>query len=795
MLIDLRHLVRNLRRSPASAVAAVLTLSLTLGAGTAIFAVIDAVLLTPPPFADPEALVKLGEILTDEPASAPRSVRYATFEAWRERAGSPRLAAMEASDGTHLTLTELGAAERVHVTNVTPGFLPLLGVAPARGRMFEANDLSQPLAILSHAFWRAKLAADPAAIGRQIVLGGRAHTIIGVLPEQFVFPLDQVDVWRPLPLPPADPAAPEARAGYRVGVVARLARNVAPSDLSAALDEVSRRSSPPAQVVATPIAAAIARGSSRPLGLLAGAAALAFLIAFANLAGLLLVRSIDRRRELAVRTALGARPSEIARQLLLEAETLVAIGVAGGVLLALWLTPAVGRFALEQFGDLANREVAVSGRVIGVVAMVAAACAAICGLLPAYVSSRGNVVEVLSRGVTPAPRELGLRRVFATCVVALACVLLVSLTLVGRSLRDVLKVDPGFDARGVVTLALLIPNAQYPSDERVASFYSALHRALEERLGPRTVSVINELPLTHDRGRRFLRIRPAEPAREAVLREAGTAYFDVMRIPIVAGRPFDARDTAAAPPRVVVSESLAERWFGGEQPIGRQIRLGPGPRAPLAEIIGVAGDVKHRALDDEGFLPTVYASAWQAPSRNMILVVRGQRPETEVVAAVRDEVGRLDRDVPVHAVRSMQDVVAASAGVPVRRVLTATFMGFALLAIVLCGIGLFGVVAHDVASRRAELALRLALGADPTYILMRTLGQGAWMVGAGLVMGGVLSIWAARALSSLVFATGRFDPLNIAVAVAVLMVVGVVAVLPAARRAARTDPLSLLRSE
>ena len=785
MLIDLRHLLRNLRRSPASAAAAILTLSLTLGAGASIFAVVDAVLLTPPPFADPEALVKLGEILPGEPASASRSVGYGTLEAWRDRAGP--LAALEGSDGTHLTLTELGAAERVHVTDVTPGFLSLLGVAPARGRMFEANDLSQPVVILTHAFWRAKLAADPAAIGRQIVLGGRPHTIVGVMPEQFVYPLDQVDVWRPLQLPPADAASREARAGYRVGILARLAPNTSPRHLTAALDEVSRRSSPPAQVVATGLGERIARGSTRTLALLAGAAALALLIAFANVAGLLLVRSIDRRRELAVRTALGARPSEIARQLVLEAETLVAIGIAGGVLLALWLTPVVGRLALEPFGDLANREVAVSWRVIAVVAMVAAACAGLCGLLPAFVASRGNVVDVLSRGVTPAPRETGVRRVFVTAVVALACVLLVSLSLVGRSLRHVLNVNPGFDARGVLTLALRV---QYPNPKR-ALFFSALHRALEERLGPRTVSVINELPLTHDGGRRFMRIRPTEAPREVVLREVGTAYFDVMRIPMVAGRPFDARDDAAAPPRVVVSQSLAARWFAGEQPIGRHIELSNGR---MAEIIGIAGDVKHRALDDE-FLPTVYRSAWQATSGSMLLVVRSQRPDADVVAAVREEVARLDGDVPVHAVRSMQDVAAASPGVPARRVLTATFTGFAMLAIGLAGIGLFGVVAHDVASRRAELALRIALGADPRRILMRTLGQGAWMVGAGLVVGGVLSIWAARALGSMVFATGRFDPLNIAVAAAVLMVVGVVAVLPAARRAARTDPLSALRSE
>jgi predicted permease len=785
MLTNLRHLSRNLRRSPAGAAAAILTLSLTLGAGASIFAVVDDVLLTPPPFADPGALVNLGEILADDPAAAPRTVTYATFEAWRERAGS--LAAIEAADGTQLTLTGLGAAERVQVTNVTPGFLPLLGVAPARGRMFTADDLSQPVVILTDAFWRAKLAADPAAIGRQIVLGGRAHTIVGVLPEQFVYPLDEVDVWRPLPLPPT----PETRAGYRVGVLARLAPTISPSDVTAALNEISRGSSPPAQVVASGLGTRIARGSTRTLGLLAGAAALALLIAFANVAGLLLVRSIDRRRELAVRTALGARPSEIARQLVFEAETLVAIGIAGGVLLALWLTPVVSRIVLEPFGDLATREVAVSWRVIAVVAMAAAACAGLCGLVPAFAASRGHVVDVLSRGVTAAPREVGMRRVFVTAMVAVACVLIVSLSLVGRSLRNVLNVDPGFDARGVLVLPLLM---QYPDAER-AAFLSALHDTLEDRLGSGTVSVVNELPVTHDGGRRFMRIRPAEPAREVVLREAGTGYFDVMRIPIVAGRPFDARDNVAAPPRVVLSQSAAERWFAGEHPMGRHIRLGPGPTAPLAEIIGIAGDVKHRALDDDGFWPTVYRSAWQEPSGSMRLVVRSGRPDADVVAAVREETARLDPDVPVGAARLMSDLVAASPGVPARRVVTAAFTGFALLAIVLGSIGLFGVAAHDVASRRAELALRIALGADPMRILMRTVGQGARMVAAGLAVGGVLSIWATGALGSMVFGTGRFDPVNVAVAAAVLMVAGIGAVLPAARRAARTDPLSALRSE
>jgi predicted permease len=382
--------------------------------------------------------------------------------------------------------------------------------------------------------------------------------------------------------------------------------------------------------------------------------------------------------------------------------------------------------------------------------------------------------------------------VFVTGEVALAFVLVVSVTLLGRSLLSVLKVNPGFDPHGVVALQVALPAASYPSLERVVSFYSTLQGALEERLGPHAVGIIDEVPLTGDRGRTLVRVRPTDAGREAVVREAGPAYFDVMRIPIVAGRPFDVRDSASAPPRVVLSESLAERLFALEQPVGRQIRLAA--TAQIAEVIGVAGDVKHRALD-EAPSQTVYLSGWQSASQGRIVVVRSARPDADVIAAVREEVARLDRDLPVYGTRSMRDVVAASPGVPARRVLTATFMGFALLAVVLGGIGLFGVVAHDVASRRAELALRIALGADPMRILTATLGQGALMVGSGLAVGAVLSIWAARALSGVVLGTGHFDVLSAGVAAAVLVVVGACAVLPAARRAARTDPLIALRTE
>jgi predicted permease len=655
MRLDLLHLSRSLRRSPASAGAAVLTLSLTIGAVASIAAVVDAVLLTPPPFANPGALVFVGETPIDEPAAAPRAVNFAIFEAWRGRAGS--LASLEAFDGTNLTLTEVGVAERVSATNVTPGFLTLLGAIPARGRTLDRDDVGRPVAIVSNAFWRGKLAADPAVVGRRIVLGGQPHTIVGVLPERFAFGLNACDIWRPFPLPPAQ----AARAGYRVLAIGRLAAGASPASLAAALDDVSRTSSPPARASVTAVAAAIAGDLRRTLGLLAGAAALAMLIAFTNLAGLLMVRSIDRRRELAVRSALGARRSEIARQPLLEAVAIVAMGTAGGVLLAAWLTPAVGRLALAPFGGIANRDLAVSWRVIGAVAFVALACACLCGSLPALGTARWSVADVLRRAATPSTRELRVRRAFVAGEVALAFVLLVSMALLGRTLLTVIRVNPGFDARGVLTLHVALPSASYNTPARVVAFYSALQRALQERLGPRAISIVDELPLTGDRGRSIVSLRPADGGREAVVRTASPGYFDVMRIPVLAGRTFDSGDGAGAPPRVVIGQSLAERLFPDGRPIGRRIWLAA--NAQMTEVVGVVGDVTHRALDEVP-MPTVYVSALQLPSTSSILVVRSGRPDADAIGAVRDEVARLDGKLPVYGVRPMPDLLTPRRAFP-----------------------------------------------------------------------------------------------------------------------------------
>jgi predicted permease len=377
--------------------------------------------------------------------------------------------------------------------------------------------------------------------------------------------------------------------------------------------------------------------------------------------------------------------------------------------------------------------------------------------------------------------------------VTLAFVLLVSMSLLGRSLLTLLAVDPGFDARGVISLQVSLPRAAYPGSAQATSFYSTLQSALADRLGSRAVAIVDELPLTGSGGRRLVGARPGDTGQEAIVRSASPGYFEVMRIPVVAGRTFEPTDNAAVTPRVVISQSLAEGMFTAESPVGRRIWLVG--RRTMADVIGVVGDVAHRALDDDP-TPTMYESSLQEPSNSSVVLVRSDRPPADVVGVVRDEVARLDPRLPVYRVQPLEEVVSASPGLPARRLLTAAFTAFALLAVVLCAIGLFGVAAHDVACQRAELGLRIALGADPNRLLLRTLGRGAWTVGVGLAAGAVLSVWASRALGSIVLApAGRFDLLNLSMAAVVLMVVGTGAVLPAARRAARTNPLSVLRGE
>ncbi len=777
MFIELRHFSRVIRRSPSSAAVTVLTLALTLGVGTALFALVDAVVLTPPPFAEPESLVLIGEVPVESTSALPRPVRRTTFERWREYRHV--ITQVEAFDGTNMTLTGHGPAERVSGTAVTPGFFSLLGVSPMLGRTWGEEDDESDVTVVSEDFWRVKLGADPNVLGSLLVLGGRSFTVVGVFPKRFSFGSPS-DVWVPLRRFPI------------VSVIGRLAPGATAARASLALDEVSSRVTPPTRAVALPLAGVIAGTAGNIVPLLLLGAAVAISLAMINLAGLLVVRAIERHREFAIRRALGASAMQIAKLLLIEAHVFVALGAIGGTLVAYWITPLVGRFALEQFRHAAISDLEVNWRAMAALCLAVWPCAWLCGLAVSASGLRANGRDLLSRNAGAGPRELAFRRILVAAEVTLAFVLLASLAVVGQSLHRTFDIDPGFDAVGVLTVGVSLPAARYPDQQRVAAFYQNLDQVLSGQLGRQNVALVDELPLTGDSGRSFVGARQGQTDRESVLRVAGTGYFDVMRIPIVDGRGFEGDDDRSVPARVVISQSIAHELFGDLPAAGRRIWVAA--LEGMAEVVGVAGDVKHRELDEPA-LSTIYLSAWQEPSRTSRIVVRSDRGASDILSILRTEVERLDRELPVYGVRPMEDYVQTSPGIPTRRVMAVCFLAFAALAVIVAGLGIFGIFTHELARRRFEFALRLALGANPAQLQGSMAGRAAALVAAGVVPGILLATVASRMLGSVLADIDSTDPVAFAAVAAVLFFVAGIAVAAPARRVARTDPALVLRGD
>jgi putative ABC transport system permease protein len=779
MRLDFPPAFRALGRSPSSACAAILTLALALGVGTTLMALVDAALVQPPPFEDPGALLLIGEAPLTSANGSARPVTRATFDAWKTRT-STVFVGLEGFDGTNFTLTGIGAAERLSATAATPGLLPLLGVTPARGRTFDAADIEQAVVIVSDEFWRTKLAADPDVLGRPLTLGGRLYTIVGVLPHGFTFGLDPCEIW--VPLSPSRLAE-----GTRVSAVGRLARDRTALDAMPLLSEISAQSTPPARAVVVPVASAILGPAASTIPLLVAAGAAGALAAAVNLALVMLVRTADRRHELLVRSSLGASSRQLVGEMLLETSVLTGIGAAAGLVLALWLTPAVASVAAGQLGARGVITVAINGRVVGGLIVAALCSACISALVPALHAMKLTAAQLTGRGSTARVRHQPMQSAFVIGEVAVAFVLLTSVVLVGRSLYRVLEVNPGFVGEGVYCMAVSLPRASYPDPASVGSFYSRLQSALRDRLGSDAVAIVDELPLTGDRGRGLVSTEDGRSV-DAAVRVASDGYFRIMRTVVVDGREFEPRDRESRP--IVVSQSLARQLFGDTRVSGRRVRLGQSQ--PPFVIVGVIEDVKQRALD-EGDSATAYFSATQSPSPSSQIVVRSTAQAADILTIARAEVARLDPELPIYGWKTMSDVVRASPGVPARQIVAASFAGFAILALALAGVGLFGVMAHMVSSRRAELALRVALGASPTRLARAVLAQGSAMLVPGLAAGWALSLAMSGALRALMFEIGSRDAATTALVAGLVGVTGLLAVLPSARRAARSDPITVLR--
>lgn len=805
MVHDLRLAFRQLLAKPGFAVVAVLTLSLGIGATTAIFSVVRAVLLRPLDYPQAEQLVKLtsfdradGEAGNLSPADFFDFARDSTVF---ERAGANGFVGLFTMSGG------AGAAERVGGVNVTDGFFATLGVQPALGRGFTADDdrPGAPVAVLlSDGFWRRRYGADPSIVGATMTLNAAPATVVGVLPAGY----RHVEV---NPERPADLFVPYRfdrgqanRGGHFIRGVARLKAGATVEQAQAELGAIAARleqqypgDNTNLEVRVTPLLDAMVAGARPVLLLLSAAVVFVLLVACANVANLLLARGTGRLRELALRAAIGADRGRLVRQMLTESAALSLMGAAGGLLVAWWAMR--GLTALAASGMPRAGEIRIDGPVLLFALGAALGTSVIFGLLPALQLSRHDLHDALKEGGRHPSTVVGrgARELLIVGEVALSIVLLVGAGLLVRSVWQLQQVDPGFSAAQVLAMEVAPPLTRYPEGDQMP-FYQRLETRVRALPGVTGVGAINILPLSSNYDSRGIQIEdrpvPAGQGPGPQARSVTTGYFQAMGIPLTRGRAFDARDGGAAPLVVIVSESMARKYWPGEDPIGKRITFnsgiprerqqvvgGPGSRV----VVGVAGDVKHLGLD-EGEVPMFYTPHTQQPSyHTMRLVVRSASDPAQLTGAVRAELQQLDREVPLSQVTTLGAMMDKTVAAPRLR---ATLLGlFAMLALSLAAIGVYGVVAYLVGQRTQEIGVRLALGAGAADVLYLLMGEALRPVALGMAIGVGGAIALARLIGAMLFGVSATDVGTYVAACAVLGASAALATLIPARRALAVD--------
>lgn len=807
LLQDLRYALRALGRSPGFTSAAVLALALGIGASTAIFSLVEATLLRPLPYRDPDHLVWLWSSRVDRD-KAPLSIPdYLDF-----RGGTRTLESSAAFATWGANLTGAGDPERIQGTRIEAGAFSLLGATAAIGRTLEPED-GRPdrprVAVLAHGLWLRRFGGDPRIVGRTIPLNGDAYTVVGVLPRSFFFPLRDAEVGVPLVFE-GDPRSAD-RGDHFLRAIARLRPGVSPARAERELTTLARRLQ-----TAFPVSNAknqgvrVVRlheeiaGNFRPaLLVLLGAVLLLLLIACSNIANLLLARASTRRREIGIRMAQGATRARIVRQLLTEGAVLALFGGSAGVLLASWGLPmlaAASPVDLPRVGDV--------GLDAGILAFAIAASAASVlafGLAPALYASAADPSELLrgGRAATAGPGGASGRGAILVAEVALSFVLLNAAGLLIRSFGQLQAVRPGFDPAGVLTLRLSLPKTAYVSADDVARFDERVRERLRTIPGVTGAGDINFLPLTGGFASVDFAVvgqEPPPPDRvpAAQYRIAGPGYFEAMRIPLRSGRLFSDRDTSRSPRVALVNETMARRFFGGRSPIGERLAVEESASSEV-EIVGVVGDVRHMSLEAEPG-PDIYVPLAQASSsavvylRNTLYcVLHGAGDPLAMAAAARRSIQEIDHDVAATTTRSLEQLVADS--VAPRRFSLRLVSVFGIAALLLACAGLYGVMAYSVAQRAREVGIRMALGASAGDVSRLFLGRGLRLALAGTGVGVALSLGTSRLIVGQLFRVRPADPAALAAATALLFGVALVASWWPARRASRVDPTTALRSE
>jgi putative ABC transport system permease protein len=800
----LRHALRLIRKSPGFAAVAVLTLAVGIGANTAIFSVVDALLLRPLPVADPARLVFISRSNPQRGGSGiPLSVP--AYEMLRDGGGSFSGIAAFAREG--MTLTGADDPEQLTAARVSPNLFEVLGVSPALGRTFQSAEGEaggRPVVILSHRLWERRFASDTAILGRSITLAQTPYTVIGVAPADLPLPYADTDVWITRIMNYSGLQAEQIRhgAGFLMGI-ARLKPGVALRQAQAEIDLLGRRyrdqhagnpdADPWSRTYAALLADALVSEIRPTLLILSGAVGLVLLVACANVAGLLLARATGRAREIAIRAALGAGRGGLVRQLLAESLLLSTAGAALGTVLADW---GVAAFVKSDSGSSpAFQSIHINGQVLAFTIAVSLATGIAFGLVPALHATRPDLTAVLRDsgwGTTTGGRRLRLRGLLVAGQMALSIVLLIGAGLLVESFRQVRSARPGFDPRGAVTMRVSLPPARYSDDARRTAFVRELLSRMEVLPGARSASVSVGLPMSIGVMAPFLAEgQPTAPMGQRPLGEwkaITPAYFQTMGIPLVRGRPFTWNDDERAPKRVIVSQTLARRFWGDTDPVGRHILYAR--REFDAEIVGVAADVKERGLESDAGM-VFYTPYPQFSWPSVQVTVRTAGDPRALINAARAQVFAVDRDLPVTGVETLETFLDGL--VAQRRQTMYLIGGFAGVALLLALIGLYGAMAYSVAQRTAEIGIRQAVGARRADILRMVLGDGLRLSAAGIAAGVAASLVLTRLIAKMLYHVSATDPATFAVIALLMLAVTLAASCLPAWRATRVDPLEALR--
>jgi len=801
VLQDVRYALRSAAKAPGFTTTAVLTLALGVGATTAVFSVVNGVLMRPLPYPDADKLVVLGESHR-ELFSANWFVSPLNFKDWRERNRS--FEGLAAWQRTTLALTGSDGAESIEALRVSAGFFDTMGVAPVLGRGFaEAED--QPgddtVVVLSQGLWQRRFGADPAIIGTSITLDGVPHVVVGVAAETFAFTAD-VEIWAPIALDyeswPRD---------FRwLGVVGRLGANTtleaAMADMdsvAAQLEEEFPQTNSGWRASSSGLKERMVRNVRPALLTLQVAVIFVLAIAAANVANLLLFRGTARSREIAIRQAVGASRPRLFRQLLVESVMLALGGAAAGLLLAVYGMDLLLRFVATDFPRLA--EVGVDGTVFGFALLVSLVTGVAFGSIPAMqipAMGGGGISDAGNRSVGSAGAAR-VRKGLIVAEVALTLVLLVGASLLISTLVNLLDIDPGFDPERVLAAEFELPEATYGESAAQIAFFGDLTERVTALPGVEAAGTISPMPLVGAVAPSpFVIDQRAMPeagsGQETPFWFASPGYFTAMRLPLVRGRYLENSDVAEAAAVMLINQTFAERFFPGEDPIGRRFGFGRDPAAVPAwtTIVGVVGDVHHDALTREPG-PQVYFSSLQSPFRFATLVVRGAGEPRGLVEPVRAAVQAVDPNLPISNLRTVEEIVAGSLA---DRRLSVILLGiFAGLALFLAAVGIFGVLSYSVTQRAPEVGVRMALGAGKASVMGLILRQGMPPVLLGVAIGSAAALALTRLLESQLYGVSGTDPLILMATAAVLVVVALAASVLPTRRATRIDPIVVLRND